>query len=354
MPTKHHETIISGRQGEIKEFLRCLDLLKHQTGQVKFILGDYGSGKTFILNAYKAITHQHDFLTASFGLSNGLRINKIEDLYYGIMHHLSLRHKNISFDNLFEIWVENIKHSPHPELAKSEIQTVCEHLAKFHGNFSNMFLKFIRARIQNDQEKSSATSAWLSGETNLPLEIKERYGLTGSVGKTESLDFLKAFIKLITLLDYKGLVVFIDEVDWILGERSDIRSAAYNNIRHLIDLTTRGELGPLFLVFSGATALLSDREKGLLSLEPLAQRLNLFSSHQTMMQPVIMLKPLSNQARIELTHKIVRLYHQQHPLPSSLNSDSLYSEVMMTLENEPFATRHFVTALIARLDEEIL
>lgn len=352
MPTLHHETIISGRQGEIKEFSRCLNLLKQESGQVKFILGDYGSGKTFLLNAFRAIAYQDDFLVASFGLSNGTRINKIEDLYYAIMHHLSLRHQNISFDDLFEIWVQNIKHTPNPTLAKSEIQLVCESLSKHHRNFSNVFFSYIRARIKNDVARSKAISSWLSGETNLPQAYKERYELTGSVGKAEAFDFLKAFIKLITLLDYKGLVIFIDEVDWILGERSDIRAAAYNNIRHLMDLCTRGELGPVFFVFSGATLLSTDESKGLLSIEPLAQRLSIRSVHQTLMQPVIKLSPLSPAARLELTHKIIRVYARTARLPSALNPDGLYTDVMARLEGKPFATRHFVTELVTRLDEE--
>lgn len=358
-PLRFTESIMSGRSQEVQEFMRCLNLIKQNTGQIKVIVGDYGVGKTFLLRNFRTIASQNDFLVSSFSLSDSLRINKTEDLYYALMHNLSIKNHRTSFEQLFNLWIDNIKNCPIPNQGRQEINMVCNTLSKFNQNYARVFTNFMRARIQNNDEMSQVTSAWLSGELNLPHNLKEKYEIVGQIGKQESLDNLKAFIKLITLLDYKGLVVFIDELDWILDARSDIRAAAYHNIKQLVDLTTSGEIGHLMIVFSGTPELVRNREKGLYSYPALAQRLNLTTMdwHQNtplaLMRPVFQVMPLSNTALMELTHKVLRLYKLSHPLPIELTPDGLFEETRMKFQQDHFVTREFVTELIQKLDMEI-
>lgn len=355
-PLRFSESILSGRAQEVQEFLRCLNVIKHDTGQVKVIVGDYGVGKTFLLRTYKAIAAQNDFLVSSFSLSDSLRINKTEDLYYALMHNLSVKNHQTSFEHLFNLWVDNMKHCPVPHQSRREIQTVCDTLSQFNQNYARVFTNFMRARIQNNHEMAQVTSAWLSGELSLPHTLKEKYELVGQIGKQEALDNLKAFIKLITLLDYRGLVVFIDELDWILDARSDIRTAAYQNIKQLVDLTTSGEIGHLMIVFSGTPELIRNKEKGFYTNLALAQRLNLthFDWHQdtsvALMRPVFEVKPLKNNALIELTHKVFRLYKSTFDLPNAITADGIFEQTFESLKDGVFATRDFVTALIQTLD----
>lgn len=349
--------MLSGRQKEIKEFLRGLELAKNNTGQVKVILGDYGVGKTFLLRTFKTLAAKHDFIISSFTLSDSLRINKTEDFYYALMHNLSIDNRRTSFEHLFNIWIDNLRHSPVPSQARYEISTVCDALAAYNQNYARAFTNFIKARVHNNGKMAQVTSSWLSGEPGIPHALKEKYQLVGYVGKSEALDNLKAFIKLITLLDFKGLVVFIDELDWILSMRSDIRSAAYHNIKQLVDLTTSGEIGHLFIVFSGTTALLHNDERGLLSSHALAQRLGIRSTafeddgFNRFLRPVYQVKPLENHALNELTHKTLRLYKSAYTVPPAVTADGIYEETLLKLSNQSFVTREFVSELIARLDE---
>lgn len=355
VPIQHANCILSGRKAEIDEFNRCLDLIKGETGQVKMILGDYGVGKTFLLNTYKQLALSQDYIVASFQINNGFRANKIDDLYYAIMHNLTIKQipdKKISFDDIFNIWVHNIQHSPIPNQARYEINAVCTELSKFNQNYARAFLSFMRGRIQKNHEMTQVTSAWLSGEKNIPYALKEKYNLVGHVEKSNVIDFLRAFIKLATLLDYKGLIVFIDEVDMVLHERSDLRQTAYNNIKHLIDLATSGEMPRVFFVFSGTTRCVSDEEKGLKSNPALAQRLNLTTEKQENQNPVTLLRRLEEDDLIDLTHKVMHIYNHYRALPRSIDGDALYAKVVDELSSESYVTRQFVTTLIHQLDGE--
>jgi hypothetical protein len=156
-------------------------------------------------------------------------------------------------------------------------------------------------------------------------------------------------VKLITLLDYKGLVVFIDELDLVLHDRSDIRLSAYDNLKYLVDLTTSGELPNTFFVFTGTKDVIASRDKGVLTHMALAQRLNLNQPEDS--GSVLHIESLNSSALIELTKKVLKLYSSFTALPRHISAELLYDEIN---KSEPKVTRQYVTRLIERLDAEII
>lgn len=355
-PVYHSEALSTGREAELEAFREALERLHEGSGLVRLITGAFGAGKSFLVQNFKDVALKEDFIIASFQLNNGFRLNKLDDLYYAIMHHLYLKDKpntKVSFDDIFDLWVQNLQNAPHADRKRYEVNTVCQELSKYNMNFARAFLSFMRGRIQRNQEMMSVACAWLTGERHIPIELKQKYELVGAVDKTNTIDFLKAFIKLITLLDYSGLVVFIDEVDLVLNDRSDIRQTAYNNFKHLVDLATSGEMTNVMFVFSGNESLITDELKGILSNTPLAQRLNLTQDradqnlkHQT----VIHVDPLDPDALIRLTDKILKLYRQCYELPEFCTSEHAFAYVSSQITAEDAVTRHYVIALTTYLD----
>ena len=356
-PLNYAEQLITGRDEELDEFRRCLNLLEKGAGVVKIVTGDFGVGKSLLINTYKQMAINEDYIIASFQVNNGFRLNKLDDLYYAIMHNLYLKdkpHTKSSFDDIFDLWVNNLQNAPHADRKRYEVNTVCQELSKYNMNFARAFLSFMRGRIQRNQEMMNVSCAWLTGERNIPIELKQKYDLVGSVDKTNTLDFLKAFIKLLTLLDYKGLIVFIDEIDLVLNDRSDIRQVAYSNLKHLVDLATSGDMPGIMFVFSGTQDVLMDTEKGIPSNTPLSQRLNLDLNHLAQKkisgQNLLPLKPLTADALLELTQKIIRLYRQNDDLPDTCDAHLVYADVMTRLDTKKTMTRQYVTSLIEYLD----
>jgi hypothetical protein len=355
-PNHHAEALATGRKEEIEEFRRCLDLLDKDAGLVKIITGDFGVGKSFLVNIFKRLALEEDYVISDFQINNGFRLNKLEDLYYAIMHNLYLKDKpnmKASFDDIFDWWVKNLQNAPYADRKRYEVNTVCQALSKYNRNFARAFLSFMRGRIQRNQEMMNVSGAWITGERNIPFALKQKYDLVGSVDKTNTLDFLKAFTKLVTLLDYKGLIVFIDEIDLVLHDRNDIRHTAYNNLKQLIDLSTSGDMPNIMFVFSGTQEIIEDPERGFLSNIPLSQRLNLNNSKigtMTMRQCILKLKPLDDESLMALTHKIMRLYGQNTRLPLMIEPVALFKKVMNDMDPKAMVTRHFVTKLIENLD----
>lgn len=351
-PIHHADAWIVGREQELENYRKSLNLLAKGTGNVKLVTGDYGMGKSLLINAYKQIALNEDYVIASFQVNNGFRLNKLEDLYYAIMHNLFLKHKpdhKVSFEDIFDIWVENLQNAPHADRKRFEVNTVCQALSKYNMNFARAFLIFMRGRIQRNQEMTHVASAWLTGERNIPYELKHKYDLVGTVDKTNTLDFLKAFTKLITLLDYKGLIVFIDEIDLVINDRSDLRQTAYNNLKHLVDLSTSGEMNQILFMFSGASDIVTHPEKGLITNTALAQRLNLTHTNN-LDGSVIRLNPIDTKDVLTLTQNILRLYRQNKTLPNTLDYKAVYDAVTTKLGETMGVTRTYVTTLIGYLD----
>lgn len=352
-PLHHSEALATGRKEEIEEFRRCLDLLDKDAGLVKIITGDFGVGKSFLVNTFKRLALEEDYVISDFQINNGFRLNKLEDLYYAIMHNLYLKDKpnmKASFDDIFDWWVKNLQNAPYADRKRFEVNTVCQELSKYNRNYARAFLSFMRGRIQRNQEMMNVSGSWITGERNIPFALKQKYDLVGSVDKTNTLDFLKAFTKLVTLLDYKGLIVFIDEIDLVLHDRNDIRHTAYNNLKQLIDLSTSGDMPNIMFVFSGTQEIIDDPERGFLSNVPLSQRLNLNSETMTSQQSILKLKPLDAESLMALTHKIVRLYGQNTRRPLTVDPHILFSNVMKEMPHKTMVTRHYVTKLIEHLD----
>ena len=345
--------LIFGRQRELDEFKRCFSALKNGESIVKIITGEYGAGKSHLVNAVKNLALKEDYIIASFQVNDGFRLNKIDDLYYAIMHNLYMKDahsEKTSFNEIFNLWIENLQTAPFPNRKRVEINAVCQELSKYNMNFARAFLMFMRGRIQRNQEMQNVTTAWLTGEKNIPYELKHKYDLIGHVDKANTLDFLKAFSKLINLLGYNGLIIFIDELDQVISDRRDHRTLAYNNLKHLIDLTTSGEMPHSMFVFSGTPDLVTDSEKGFMSLESLAQRLNLplDPTQLDQRQTLIHLDRLSEEALLSLANKLLELYRiQEEPISELPSPQRLMDQIdVSTLKT----TRHFVTKAIQYLD----
>jgi hypothetical protein len=343
-----------GRDNEIRAFDAQLELVSDGASAVKLMLGDFGVGKSQLISALKQHALERDYVIADIQIQDGFRFNKIDDFYYAVMHNLSVKHHlsgKASFNDLFEIWLNNLQHSPFPNQNRFEINAVCQSLSQYNMNFARAFLSFMRARIQRNPEMQNVTTAWLTGERQIPYELKQKYGLTGFVDKTNTLDFLRAFCKLLTLLDYKGLVVFIDEMDLMMQYRSDLRMAAYQNLKQLIDLS---DLQHALFYISGTKALIEDPDKGIASLPSLAQRLN-FSDLSSfdgtnLMQPISCLAPLTTEQLKSLGTRIVALYQQAYGT-RSIDDGAALAEALNTLAATD-NTRSFVTSLIAHLDSK--
>lgn len=357
------ELLCVGRDRELREFKRCFDITADNGGTVKFLNGEYGSGKSFLMNVLKQKAVKDDFIVSGIQVNRGFRFNNLEHLYYHVMHNLTLNvtgESVTSFESIFDIWISKLQSNPERSNAALEINSVISSLNTYNMSFARAFLSYIKARINKDRELSDIIASWLMGEKNIPAGLKAKFDVVGSIDRLNSIDFLKAFIKLITLLGYKGLIILIDEIEIILNERVDIRRASYENLRNLIDICCSGQLGNCMFVFAATNDFFENPEKGIKTYEALSQRLGdaidrSFSSLHDVRQPIIRLQKLNVEELQELTDRVIEIYKMLYGFEPKTSNESIRSWTLISCKKigsriSELGIREYLTKLIEVLD----
>src|SRR6185436_16609249 len=106
--------ITVGRSDEIAAFVSALEDVKHGHSLVKFWIGDFGSGKSFILHLLNTVALKQKFVVANadFTPDNRLYANdgKAVALYSAIIDNIAIqtRPEGGALPTLIEKWIEQI------------------------------------------------------------------------------------------------------------------------------------------------------------------------------------------------------------------------------------------------------
>lgn len=363
VPDEDLEILCVGRDKEIAEIERCFELASEGSGIVKFLNGEYGSGKSFLLNVIKQLAVKNNFIVSKIQIDRGFRFNNLEHLYYHVMHNLTLNvtgRSVTSFESIFDLWIKKLQDTTDRTKAVEEINEVISSLNEYNMSFARAFLSYIKARIERNKELSNAIASWLMGEKNIPAALKARFEIVGNVDKLNSMDFLKAFIKLIKLLGYNGLIILVDELELIMNERVDIRRVSYENLRNIIDISCSGELGSCMFFLAATNDFFENSEKGLITYEALAQRLgDAIDKSNSMLsdlrQPIMRLQKLSVDDFQELTDRVIEIYKKLYDFEPKITNESIRSWTFISCKKfgakiSELSIREYLTKLIEVLD----
>ena len=352
-----------GREKELKEIERCLDFAAEGNGFVKFVSGEYGSGKSFLLNAAKQLAARKKFAVSGIQLSKGFYLNNPEHFYYHIMHNLSTGYSGFysaSFESIFDIWLDKLKKYDSKDAAAAEINNAISAMGKYNSSFARAFLTFIKARISSDAELSNAAASWIKGEKNIPAALKAKFDVKGDVDRQNSMDFLKAFIKLLTLSGCSGLLILADELELAANARSDIRRGCYENLRYIIDGCGSNDFSNCMFLFAGTCEVFEDEERGIKTYQALYQRLGGSVENAGYFpgsgRGVIMkLEKLSLDDLQSLTDKIIHLHGHAYGWKPKISSEAVRNWTLLTLGNPRGSvslpnTRKFIVKLVEILD----
>jgi hypothetical protein len=316
IPDADLDLLCVGRESIVKEFKRCLELVEHGGSCTKFISGEYGSGKSFLLGKAGQLAIRHNFAISRVQIGKSMHLNNPDIFYYGIMHNIAsgtIHNGENGFEELFSQWLDKLRNNPSKAQASKEISETITELNNYNSSFARAFLTYIKARVVLDEQLAAAAASWIKGEKNIPAALKARIDVKGDIEKSTSMDSLKAFMHLLRHIGYSGLVILVDELELIMGLRSDIRRGCYENLRYIVDSCGNGDFGNCLFVFAGTDALFSDEEKGLKSYHALYQRLGEPDSKSSMpardmRRPLLRLEKLTNDELMILSERIIDIH----------------------------------------------
>lgn len=330
--------IAIGREDEITALLSDLENVSEGGGSMRFLIGRYGSGKSFLLQLIRGYATERGFVTADADLSPERRLYGSGGggiaTYRELIKNMASKSSpdGGALQKILIRWIDGLR-SELVSAGKStsdadfeacvsrEIFGKLRDLEDLVGgfDFSNVMSEYYKAYSLGNDEKKSACLRWLRGEYATKTEARGSLGIAVSsiIDDENWYDFIKIWAVFVRKIGYRGLVVIIDEcVNLYKITHRVSRENNYEKILSMFNDTLQGKAEGLDIILGGTPQFLEDTRRGLFSYEALRSRLcnSRFSAdgYKNLIGPVIRLRRLSDEELYALLGRVTKLYAQNY------------------------------------------
>ena len=341
------EYIAIGRKDEINAFTSDLNFITEGGSAFRFIIGRYGSGKSFMLQLIRNHCLERGFVTADADLSPERRLSGTKGqgiaVYKELVANLAVRSSpdGNALVQIISRWLSGLQtkivtekklalNSPELELEMSaEILKIADDLENLvcGFDFAAVVLKYYTAYKNGDENGKSAAIRWLRGEYTTKTEARADLSVGTIIDDLNWYDFIKLLAVFVRRINYKGLVVFIDECVNLYKIPNRIsRENNYEKILSMFNDTLQGKAEGLGIFMGGTPQFLEDNRRGLYSYEALKSRLTegrfVSSKYKNLMGPIIRLERLSDDEIFALALRISSLHQNYYDYDNAENSSA--------------------------------
>lgn len=312
-----------GRLGEVEQVVKDVERITTGGSAVRFIIGDYGSGKTFFLNLARSVAMQRKMVVVHADLSPDRRMHatggQARALYSELMRNMATRTKpeGGAIASVVERFVQETVKSAR-FLGRDPSELIHERLAPLQElvsgyDFATVVERYWTAFDAGNEDGKSAALRWLRGEYNLKTEAREALGVRSIVEDAAIYDHLKVMARFVRIAGYDGFMVVVDEaVNIFKLVNAQARNANYEQILRIVNDVLQGSAEHFGVYFGGTPEFLLDSRRGLYSYEALRSRLaeNTFARAGLvdMSGPVIRLQSLKPEELIVLLENLRHVF----------------------------------------------
>jgi ABC-type polysaccharide/polyol phosphate transport system ATPase subunit len=342
--------ITVGRRDEIDALLHDVETIEEGGASFRFVVGKYGAGKSFLLQAIRNYAMDRGFVVADADLSPERRLNgsKGEGLatYREMMKNLSVKTspEGGAINLLLSKWITKLKNEVmaeenindgDPDFNKKveiKIHAVIEELqAIVHGfDFAKVISVYWHAAQNDDGETKNKALKWLRGEYETKTEAKNDLGVSVRITDDDWYEYIKLFALFAVKAGYSGMLMIVDELVNIFKIPNSVsRQYNYEKILTIYNDIMQGKAGYLGVIMSGTPQCIEDTRRGVFSYEALKSRLegSRFADENTrdLLSPIIRLKALTPDEMYVLAEKLSKIHGQvYHYEPHFAQEDLAY------------------------------
>jgi hypothetical protein len=327
-----------GRTLEVNAILKDIERISDGGSAFRFIIGEYGSGKTFFLNLVRAIALEKRLVTAHADLGPSQRLwatgGQARLLYAETIKNLATRSKSDggALENIIEVFIAKVTDEA-GKVGKAPEQVARQKLEMLRGqvggfDFATVISAYLKgAESGNDDLKTSAIR-WLRGEFTTRMEAKAALGVREIVTDSSIYNQWKLVAQLCRLAGYAGLLIVLDEMVNIYKlQNVRSRESNYEQLFHMLNDSLQGQSNSLGFVLGGTSEFLRDPRRGVLSYGALKTRLadNSFATEKLVdvSGPVIQLQNLSREELFVLLENIRKVFAAGGEMKFSVPDDAL-------------------------------
>lgn len=349
--------ITVGRKNEIQALLRDVDIISEGGAAFRFLVGRYGSGKSFLLQTIRNHVMDRGFIVADADLSPERRLQGTQGqglaTYRELMGNLSTKTKpeGGALTLILDRWISGVQTGAAAEsgltpgdpgltaLVDKKIYEVTASLSELvHGfEFARLLSAYYHAYINGDDEMKARVIRWFRGEYHLKREAREELGVNIIISDDDWYDYLKLFAVFFRRAGYAGMIIMIDELVNIFKISNSItRQYNYEKILTMYNDALQGKAQYIGIIMGATPQTIEDKRRGLYSYEALRSRLaeGRFSrpGARDLLAPVIRLEALNAEEMLILCEKLAVIHADLYEYPQALSTEDLAAFVKLEFE----------------------
>ncbi len=340
--------IAVGRRLEIEALLHDVDVIAEGGASFRFVVGRYGSGKSFLLQTMRNHVMDRGFVVADADLSPERRFQGTRGqglaTYRELMGNLSTKTKpeGGALPLVLDRWINAVQAEAmketglaagDPALAEEtdrRIRAVTASVSELvHGfEFAKLLSAYYRAYLKSDDALKANVLRWFRGEYATKTEAKEALGVGIVVTDDDWYDYLKIFAIFFCMAGYKGLMVMVDELVNLYKIPNPVtRQYNYEKLLAMYNDALQGKARYIGFIMGSTPQALEDKRRGIYSYEALRSRLTdgrfTGPGARDLLAPVIRLEPLTAEEMLVLCEKLSAMHADLYGSERTLTSGDL-------------------------------
>ncbi|NLN62840.1 MAG: DUF2791 family P-loop domain-containing protein [Myxococcales bacterium] len=330
-----------GRDGEIAAMREDIERIQDGGASIRFIIGEYGSGKSFFLQLTRAIALESDLVTLHADLAPDRRLcatqGQARNLYAELAHNMATRAKpeGNAMKSVVERFVAAVRKRADAtgvsvaHLISAQLAHFSEHVGGY--DFASVIHAYWEACERGNEERKNNAVRWLRGEFTHRADARNALGVRSIVDDDRMYDHLKLLGLFVHQAGYGGLLVCLDEmVNLYKLANGPARMANYEQVLRICNDCLQGSAAHIGFLMGGTPDFLFDPHKGLYSYEALHSRLaeNTFARNAGVVDytaPTLHLANLSPEDLLALLHNIRHVYAAGNASQRLLPDEALHA-----------------------------
>lgn len=325
--------ITVGRESEIAALLHDIDIIADGGASFRFVVGKYGSGKSFLLQIIRNYVMDRNFVVVDADLSPERRLQGTKGqglaTYKELIQNMSTktRPEGGALTLILDRWISAVQSEAATEsglstddpafakLVEKKIYEVVNALNEMvHGfDFAKLLVLYYRAHVEGNDENKARVVKWFRGEYANKTEARAELGVNIVISDDDWYEYIKLFAAFLRKAGYNGLLILIDELVNIYKIPNSItRQYNYEKILTMYNDALQGKARHLGIVMSGTPQCIDDTRRGVFSYEALRSRLEdgrfARDGIKDMHAPVIKLPPLTYEEMLVLIEKLSAIH----------------------------------------------
>ncbi|ACL75325.1 ATP-binding protein [Ruminiclostridium cellulolyticum] len=342
------EHVAVGRKEEINAILVDLESIAEGGAAFRFIVGRYGSGKSFMLQIIRNYAMERGYVVADADLSPERRLVGVKGqgraTYRELMYHLSTKTRpdGGALAAILEKWISGIQAQVVKEsgmrpndsgfysTVEAKIMEVISNMeGMVHGfDFATVLTTYWKGHCIGDDAMKDAALRWLRGEFSTKQEAHSFIDVRVIIDDDSWYDYVKLMATFVSSIGYKGLVIFIDEaVNLYKITHSTTRQNNYEKILTMFNDLMQGKVGNLGIYIGGTPQFMEDQRRGLYSYEALRSRLAesrfVKDGFRDTSGPMIRLQTLTHEEIFVLLKRLVDIHAAHYGYSPTIGSNEL-------------------------------